>query len=448
MLKLCTKLKPIFFKFAAAVLVLSFLPVISASALDQSQVKAQLEKQLQEIEAQIQDYEQELRATQDESKTLANKLKELRSRQAALHLQISATNIKLQDINSQLEITQAALDENQKKNEGLQVQLSSLVLSLYEQDEKPLIFALVGQDGLAGVFAEVNDYTRLSDSLRGVLAQTKAARRELEAQAQLLSEQQDEAQNLLSVKVVQQQELSGRVQEQDVLLKQTKGRENDYQIVLNDTRKRAAQIRGRIYELFGVSAGQQINFGEAVQIAQWASTATGTRAAFLLAVLTQESNLGKNVGTCNRPGDPAEKSWRNVMKPERDQVPFQTITQDLGLNTDTTPVSCPMRDSRGRRLGWGGAMGPAQFLPSTWLGYKDQVAAITGKFANPWDIRDAFLAAAIKLRAGGADGTDQGDWNAAMRYFSGSVNLKYRFYGDNVLELTRRYENDIADLSK
>jgi membrane-bound lytic murein transglycosylase B len=182
-------------------------------------------------------------------------------------------------------------------------------------------------------------------------------------------------------------------------------------------------------------------------LANWASKQTGIRSAFLLAILTQESNLGKNIGTCNRPGDPPEKSWKVIMKPTRDQEPFQIITAELGKNPDITPVSCPMKDKKGKQLGWGGAMGPAQFIPSTWIGYRQKITAITGNtVANPWDNRDAFLASAIKLRNDGANGTDEGDWKAAMRYFSGSTNLAYRFYGDNVIKTTHKYLSDIEDL--
>ncbi len=137
------------------------------------------------------------------------------------------------------------------------------------------------------------------------------------------------------------------------------------------------------------------------------------------------------------------------MHPERDQEPFKEITKELGLNIETTPVSCPMRDARGRRLGWGGAMGPAQFIPSTWQGYKSQVVAFTGQAtANPWDIRDAFAAAAILLSRNGArNGGEDSEWAAAMRYFSGSTNKRFRFYGDNVLARAKQYEKDIADLT-
>jgi len=49
----------------------------------------------------------------------------------------------------------------------------------------------------------------------------------------------------------------------------------------------------------------------------------------------------------------------------------------LGLDPYSTQVSCPMS------FGWGGAMGPAQFIPSTWILYKSKLSSILGKTPNP-----------------------------------------------------------------
>jgi membrane-bound lytic murein transglycosylase B len=301
----------------------------------------------------------------------------------------------------------------------------------------------IAEDNLFDAFDSIERNSQIFASLKDVLDKIQQVKIQLDQQAQSLIQQQDEAKNLLSIKTLQQQKLSGSVSAQSSLLKETKGKESNYQTALSDSRKRAIEIRNRLYQLLGVST--QITFGQALEIAQWASDQTGVRAAFLLAILTQESNLGKNVGTCNRPGDPPEKGWRVIMKPDRDQQPFLIITKGLGMDTDITPVSCPMHDSNGDQIGWGGAMGPAQFIPSTWMGWKDKVSAITGKTANPWDIRDAFIAAALKLKAGGA-GTKSGEWAAAMLYFSGSTNVRFRFYGDSVVAMANQYQIDIDSL--
>jgi membrane-bound lytic murein transglycosylase B len=407
--------------------------------------KDQLQQQLQEIENEIARYQQELTQVRGQKNTLQNKINQLKKQQATLKLQIQATSLQISQLTGQITETEFSIQQNTDKGTKLKEQMALFIETISQQDDNSLLSILLAKDSLSDILIELENYSQISEGLHSLLEQTRENNIQLAQAKESLIEQQDGANNLLSIQSIQQSQLVSVVSGQSVLLQQTKGVEQNYQAALSDTQKRAAEIRGRLYQLLGIDT--QITFGKAVEIAQWASGQTGVRASFLLAILTQESNLGKNVGTCNRPGDPPEKSWRVVMKPTRDQEPFLQITQDLGMNPDITPVSCPMHDSKGRQVGWGGAMGPAQFIPSTWMGYKDKVSAITGKTANPWDIRDAFLASAIKLKAGGA-GTVSGEWAAAMRYFSGGTNTKYRFYGDNVVKMANEYQEDIDDLNK
>ena len=105
----------------------------------------------------------------------------------------------------------------------------------------------------------------------------------------------------------------------------------------------------------------------------------------------------------------------------RDHEPFKAVTASLGLNINTTPVSCPQYVN-GRRYGWGGAMGPAQFIPSTWVAYASEVSSLTNHNpANPWVIEDAFVAAAVKLARGGATAQTRATEGAASKaYYSGN----------------------------
>jgi membrane-bound lytic murein transglycosylase B len=422
-------------------------PILAQTSADSAATQAQLQQQLQQIEDQIQGLQQQLAQTTTQKNTLANKLASLKKQQAVLSLQIQDTNLQVNHLGDQITVTQTSIAQNNSKVQDLQNQIAAVLQAINQNDNYPFLYTVISQQKLSDVFTVYQDYAQVSQGLGSLIDQLNSANDQLSVQKQNLSDQQQSAQNLLSIKILQQGQLTGSVSDQNNLLTQTKGREADYQATLTDTQAQAAAIRTRLYQLLGVSS--QINFGQAVQIAQWAKGATGIDPAFLLAILTQESNLGQNVGTCNRPGDPPSKSYKVVMNPTRDIPPFLQVTASLGIDPDITPVSCPMHDAKGNQIGWGGAMGPAQFIPSTWVGYAAKVAALTGNNpANPWDVRDAFAAAAIKLVAGGADGTYQGEWNAAMRYFSGSTNVKYRFYGDNVMATTAKYQSDISNLGK
>lgn len=413
---------------------------VQISALD----KAQLERELQALEKQIADFEAQLSTTRNEKNTLAAKVKELKTEQSKLSLQIKSTNLMIGDLEEQIDTTQGSISELEKKIDTIKTQISGTIISIYEQDNKSIVSALANDGGISGFFKEVDNNQQLSRSLAQALDQIKSYKTDLEDQTVQLEEKQQDARDLLAIKALQQQDLGGKLSEQNSLLSDTQGKESQYAALVAANKQKATQIRNQIYDTVGVS--REITFGEAVEMAKTASSYTGVRAAFLLAILTQESNLGKNVGTCNRAGDPPEKSYTEIMHPTRDIPKFLEITSDLGLDPNTTPVSCPMRGKNSARIGWGGAMGPAQFIPSTWMGYKDKVAAITGKSANPWDINDAFLAAAIKVKAAGAADKNK-EWAAAMIYFSGSTNKRYRFYGDNVVATANKYQASIDALN-
>ena len=409
----------------------------------ESNTHRQLEEQLQEIERQINQYEQQLRTLKGQKNSLANKIAQLKLQQQKIAALIQETVLQLERLDEQVNQTNTAIAQNAADIAKIKQSVTNILQTMYEHDQQSLFELLLIRGSLTEVFQEIVSYQAINQGLVATLELLQETKQKLRTRQDEQEQQQAEQQTLLTINTLQNETLQSSLSEQRTLLTITNGKESAYQTIVGESKQEAAKIRSRIYELFSV--GKQVSFGEAVTIAEWVSRQTGVRAAFLLAVLTQESNLGKNVGTCNRLGDPPEKSWKAVMKPERDHKPFLAITEELGLDPDLTPVSCPMRDRTGERIGWGGAMGPAQFIPSTWQAYKNKVSAISGKTANPWDIRDAFIAAAVKLKADGASSVE-GEWAAAMRYFSGSTNPAFRFYGDNVVALADDYQADIKAL--
>ena len=90
------------------------------------------------------------------------------------------------------------------------------------------------------------------------------------------------------------------------------------------------------------------------------------RPAFLLGVIREESNLGANVGKGNWKEDLyncyIKLRTQNFGRKTKDR--FFEITSSLGFDPDLQPVS------KKQSYGCGGAMGPAQFMPVTWQGYK------------------------------------------------------------------------------
>ncbi len=406
-----------------------------------------LEKCAEYYEQQSVIIAEDLTKTEKEKKTLQSQVSTLKKKIQNLEYKIKQGNVMVKDLAMRIDDTDASINKTSLKIEDSQNQLINILRSIYEEDQKPSLEILLEGD-LSDFFDNLVYLENLNSKVNELLGSTKNLKSYLESQKVKMDDEREEIKGVVKIQGLQKQESEKNRKEQENYLKLT---EAQYQKQLQEKQaaeKKATSIRARIFDLLGVSKAP--TFGEAYEIAKYVSGITGVRTAFLLAVLTQESNIGKNVGQCyvknfdtGEGTDLKGNPKRRVISPKTSSS-FKVLVTSLGMEPTETPVSCliPLY-SKGLPYGWGGAMGPAQFISSTWNLYKDEVARMSGKTtANPWNIKDAFLAAGLLLKDNGAN---KNEFNAAMRYFSGGSWTKSEaFYGNSVLAIASQYEKDIA----
>lgn len=411
-----------------------------------------LEEQLEELENQIAQYENTIASYKKQGSTLKAEINRLNTQVAKLNLQIKAISLSLSRLDAEISDTQSKIVVTESDIDRNKEAIGKLLQDIYEHEDTGLIEVMLANPKLSDFFGNLNNILAVQDNLRVALGRVVALRSELLDQKETLSVQRTDVQALKAYQDAQRAAIQSTRAEKDNLLQITKGQESRYQEILEETKKTAAEIRSRIFRLLG---GGELPFGEAVKFAQFAERATGVRAALILAVLAQESSInnviGTNLGRCYY-NDTRNNGSGTVMS--NSQKPsFLAIMAELNMNPDRTPVSCPIVSDGA----YGGAMGPAQFMPTTWwniengTGYKKRVEAITGANpASPFNNADAFVATALYLKDAGAAGASlSGERIAAARYYAGWKNYSRHIwgYGDSVVRRAESFQSDIDVLN-
>ncbi len=396
-----------------------FLIPFSSFSQSTGALEKELEKELSQINNKIISHRTEITLLNNKNRTLKEETQFLDAKIDTLELQIEAASLVAKNLQGQageLESEIGLLEGsiNETKNA-----LANNLSELYLLEKRSLVEVIFSGSDFSDFFNQIQYVRDIQEGVGIGLDKLSLEKSELDVKKEALNQRLFSQERLLALQEVQRQEVANNKRAKAGLIAQNTLQTVSLQEKASALEDVARQIRERLYVLKGLSSSLEL--GEAYRRASLVSAKVGINPAFLMAVLKVESDLGNNVGGGH---------WQEDMHP-RDREAFSQITQKLGLNPDLMPVSSKPR------YGWGGAMGPAQFLPSTWLAYEQRVAQITGHNPpNPWELEDAFAAAAIKLGANGATTRDaSGEWEAAMRYFAGNKwqNPAYSFYGDRVM---------------
>lgn len=415
-------------------------PIFAGVALDNAQAdkiqaQAKLNEELARLDALIAQQNKLLSSQKSQSVSISRDIAILTAQIQKSKLDIKAKNLTIQKLGGEISEKNRQIQSLSTKIEREKDSLAQLIRKERELEDKSLVVLILSKDTISDAYGDIDAFASIKEGINKSVNQIKGIKTETEFEKKDLEVKKDQETDTKYELESAKAKVEFSEAEKKKLLSISKNKESEHQKVLAENAKRRAEILAAIFNLVGGST--KINFETALIYAREAEKLFGIDPAFLLAILTQESNLGSNVGQCYLTdiktgagvGANTGKSFPNVMKPmgltgrKGDIDDFFAITAAVGRDPMKTRVSCPIAGV----AGYGGAMGPAQFIPSTWGGYKSRLKTVLGYDADPWNPRDAFIASAMFLTDKGAIGNSPSiQHKAACSYYgTGGATCSY-----------------------
>jgi len=412
--------------------------------------RGRLESELAQLEKEIAEKQKDLDGQKGQSASIGRDISILTTKIGQAKLDIKAKDLTIKKLGGEIDKKNLTITELTEKIETEKETLAQLIRKNREIDDMPVIALLLSSDSISDMYGDVETFSSIKKAIKNSVDEIKNVRGVEEAEKKSLEEKKKKETDVKVELETSKRQVEKNEVEKKQLLSVSKNKEKEYQKILSERQAKAAQIRAALFSLRDAKA---IPFGDALKYAEIAQKSTGVRPAFVLAILTQESALGANVGSCyiTDPltgagvGVNTGKVFQKVMSPTRDVGPFIEITKSLGRDPYKTRVSCPLS------IGWGGAMGPSQFIPSTWNGVKNSVANIIGVgYVDPWNPEHAVIASSYFLSQLGANkGGYSAEFEAAARYYAGgSWKTLGKGYATSVLKHATNIQENMVDLLK
>jgi len=435
----------------------SATPVLALSEAEIQAQEAKLRAEYDQLQKEIEQWEGVLKETRQKAGTLQGDISILNAKIKEAEATIRAKNIAINQLAKDITDRTNKIGELEGRLTKGKESLAQLLRKTNEIDSYSLAEVILANQDLSEFFEDLDTFTSIKRAMQEHFEEIRQVKSATEIERARLDQKKNQEVDARYVVETKKKTVAADEAEKKKLLTITKQEEKSYQQILTERQQRAAQIRAALFRLRDTEG---IPFGQALEYANVASAKTGVRSALILAILSQESDLGKNQGSCLlsslETGDGVGKNtgtpFQKVMKAPRDTVPFENITKRLGRDWTLTPVSCPPGTVWTSTRGYGGGMGPSQFIPSTWELFKARVGAAVGVSADqadPWNPEHSFMATGIYISdLGAVSGSYTSEKNAACRYYSGTSCREGRkppnvFYGNSVMQKAEEIQANI-----
>jgi peptidoglycan hydrolase CwlO-like protein len=330
---------------------------------------------------------------------LSSQKAQIEKKEGQVQWYLSNINSEIQKINAEIVNTDMTLDQvnNEliKLNDILSKQknyLSALMRQVYEYDTTSYVEIFLGNISLSDFSDKISEVSsiqkNINDSLKGVMDAKEA-----------LEKKREEEFNYKALQESSRQSLAAKKNQQQYLLSQLKMAKTPIEREMARLQTEIQEIKsamGRIQSYFGCwLTGGNPSWSQIFSAVSSGSSRAGVNMFTMLGILEVESSFrtcaGKNMGS---PEGNLQRCVDNRTDDSycyREKSIFEQICASVGADPNKVPIS------------YAYAMGPAQFIPSTWRGYSQKYGV-----RNPWYLNDAVLAMTWKLKNGGIAGYNPG----------------------------------------
>lgn len=373
---------------------------------------------IDETAEDIDDTEDEIEKVEKERAKLLQKDGQIQSAISSTQYSINKTQAMLLETERTISRKEAEitnLNDQIKLHEGM---LRNFLQEIYYIKNQPLLEVALAEKNFTDMFSNANHLVTLEDKIIEVSHKLSETKGQVEQDKIELADVKEQHEETLSQKLDQKQDLLEDRSEVQAAIQSKEATLSQLKSELNKLKQR-----------YSAALGKSVSTDDIIEAAEFAAKATKMSKSFLLGVLVQESNKGQNVGGCN---------YKTSRMPATQLTAFKKINKELGYDYKKQKVSCPPSKYKGT----GGAMGVPQFMPTTWLGYKSRIAALSGNNPpDPWDLVDGVVAMASKLSNDGASKkTRFAEAKSYCVYLAGG-NWGYYCFG------TDKYKKDYSDIN-
>jgi peptidoglycan hydrolase CwlO-like protein len=384
------------------------------------------QSELNEINDKINELSQKHQSASNEAELAAEQLSLISKKLDTTQLQYDQTLLNITVVDEEVKVSEEEINNLRSSIVNTRQQLKETLRALYQQEQSTFLDVLLGSVNLGTLMNERRTYRALQQRALEYVGELKERENEVTNHLSELSLKQEQLQQLREVQAYQQADLSEQKKTKKDFLSLKQSRQSQYAQEIAEAKQARTEIEKQIFSLNNI--GVELELNDAFQAARFASSLTGVRPALLLGIVKVETNVGESLGTGKFPDD---------MHPvSRDA--FLRITQALQLDPYNTPISRRPPNYKG----WGGAIGPGQFMPDTWERLIPRISALIHKpTPNPFELSDSLVAISIMLADRGATDPNK-EIEAVGRYLAGPNWQYHLWYSSRVLAVAAEYEKE------